>query len=59
MTPSQSIALCIKRCARDRDGRGPWQATASCAKSLGGSRNDARAANAARRIGEWLRGWKA
>jgi hypothetical protein len=34
MNEQQTIALCILRCARHKDGRGPWQAQRSCIAAL-------------------------
>lgn len=48
------LRRCIERCARHRDGRGPWQAERACAASLGGSPIDRASAAAAARLGVWL-----
>lgn len=59
MTPASIIRLCIDRCARHKDGRGPWQAEKACSDALEKSGSQAIArdtAAAARRIGEWLKG---
>jgi hypothetical protein len=58
MTPTKTIERCIRRCARHKDGRGPWQAARACAVALGGSRIDRDTAEAARRLGEWIRSQK-
>ena len=53
-----TLRLCIDRCARAKDGRGPWQAELACATKLAEIGSTAIAfdcAAAARRIGEWLR----
>lgn len=34
MNKREVIALCVRRCARYADGRGPWQAQRSCASEL-------------------------
>lgn len=59
MTPTRTIATCIHRCSKYRNGRGPWQAERACAAALGGSAIDRQAAAAARRLGVWLREWGA
>lgn len=60
MTTADTIRLCIDRCARAKDGRGPWQAEDACINALVRSGTSASiafdAAAAARRIGEWLKG---
>jgi hypothetical protein len=58
MTTTDTIRLCVTRCAKAKDGRGPWQAELSCAQTLARTGSPAIAldcAAAARRIGEWLR----
>ena len=55
MTSEQAISRCIAQTRRAKDGRGAWQAERACLERLGGSRIDAMAAAAARRLGEWLR----
>ena len=59
MTPKDSIALCIRRCARAQDGRGPWQAERSlqaAMRRLGHSERVAAViAAGARSVGDWLR----
>lgn len=55
---SHEIRLCIDRCFRAKDGRGPWQAEKACYEALekSGSQSVARGTAAvARRIGEWLK----
>jgi len=59
MTTTDTIRLCIGRCARSKDGRGPWQAERVCAATIartGSPKIAAEVAAAARRIGEWLKG---
>jgi hypothetical protein len=60
MKTTDTIHLCIRRCARHRDGRGPWQAERVCAAALvrdgGDPKIAADVAAAARRIGKWLNG---
>lgn len=34
LTARQTIALCVRRCVRARDGRGPWQSVRSCTAAL-------------------------
>lgn len=59
MNTTKTIRLCITRCARAKDGRGPWQAEGACVDSLvrAGATPSiaANVAAAARRIGEWLK----
>lgn len=58
MTTVATIRRCIDRCARHKDGRGPWQAEKACSEALAASGSPAIAADvaaAARRIGEWLK----
>jgi hypothetical protein len=59
MTTTDTIRLCISRCAKAKDGRGTWQAERSCAVTLSRTGNPKIAADcaaAARRIGELLKG---
>jgi hypothetical protein len=57
--PVDTIRLCVTRCAKARDGRGPWQAERVCTNALiragGTPAIAADVAAAARRIGEWLK----
>ena len=59
MTKPQVIALCLRRCARYRDGRGAWHAEQSAIKALVRLGNSPLVAldtaAAARRVGEWIR----
>lgn len=58
MLPADAIALCIRRVARAKDGRGPWQAARSLEAQLartGDATIAANCADAARRIGAWLK----
>lgn len=55
---SKAISICINRCIKSIDGRGPWQAEKDCYSSLVRTGTTpsiaANVAAAARRIGEWL-----
>ena len=56
-TDEAAIRLCVDRCARAQDGRGPWQAEKSLRNTLAASGTASIAAGcaaAARRIGEWI-----